>query len=232
MPGRSAGIPLKLRDGPLAVAHSVLTDAVRARLRLISVCVGGVLLAHGFSGGTLLDAHYLPAEQAFAREGLAVMQEDLPALAAQSAGTRTTRFAVRASEAGGPADVWIARGVVSPRGELAELRSLHNLTRTSSAEEGAPVLLDRWALVTRMIGADFVGFELFDLAGEAPTEQGVRERLQRGISNLQSTGAWSGIGRRSYNLRTKAQTLSVGHSAGHFVIRVDDLRIVIDPAME
>jgi hypothetical protein len=230
--GRSAGIPLKLRDGPLAIAHSVLTEAVRARLRLISVCVGGVLLAHGFSGGTLLDAHYQPAAQAFDREGLSLVPEDLPALAAQSAGTGTTRFAVRASEAGGPADVWIARAVVSPTGELAELRSLHNLTRTSSAEEGAPVLLNRWALVSRMIGSEFVGFELFDLAGEAPTEQGVRERLQRGISNLQSTGAWSGIGRRSYNLRTKARTLSVSHGTGNFVVTVDGLRILIDPAME
>jgi hypothetical protein len=229
---KSAGTPLKLREGPIAVAHSLLTETVVARLRLAFVCVAGVTLAHLVSDGTLLYPRFENAAHAFERAGLELDVSELPQIVAQAAAEGSSRFVVRASEPGAPADLWVAEAVVARDGQLAELGGLHNLTNTSSADETSPVRAGDWVLVARRIGDDYVGFELFDLTSEPPTEQGVRERLQRGITNLQMTGTWAGVGRRSYTLRTPGKQLEVGVVDGSFRVVVDGVPVRVDPAME
>jgi bacterioferritin len=69
---------------------------------------------------------------------------------------------------------------------------------TSSADEGQPFVHGRWALCARTIEGDVVGLELFDLVSEPPPQRGGLAKLQRGITNLQQTGRFRGIGKRTY----------------------------------
>ena len=201
------------------------------RARLIGICIVGLLLLQSVRGDVLWSG-YKPLPTALARYGLLVDAAEAEAVTAQRASGGRGSFIFRARSAGELGDVWVAEAVIAQSGQVADLSGLHNLTQTSSADEATPLLLEHWALFARKIERRVVGFELVDLQGEVPLERGALIKLQRGISNLQTTGHWSGVGRRSYLLAVPAKTFSIRREARTFVIEVDGARAVIDPSQE
>jgi hypothetical protein len=202
------------------------------RARLIGLCLAGLLLAHAIRGDVLASG-YEPLRNALERHGLGVDGAEKFSVLAQRKkhGGRQT-IILRAQAHGELGDVFLASAVVAKSGKVSDLRGLYNLTQTSSAEETTPVLLGHWALFARKIEGRVVGFELVDMLGEVPLERGALVKLQRGISNLQTTGSWRGVGRRSYLLAVPAQSFGIRREGRTFVVEVDGARAVIDPSQE
>ncbi|MDB4989688.1 MAG: hypothetical protein JWN04_4866 [Myxococcaceae bacterium] len=201
------------------------------RVRLVGICLLGLLLLQ-LIRGDVLGAGYQPLASALARHGLMADVSETFAVAAQRKSTGPQQLILRARTAGELGDVWLAEAVVAQSGKVSDLRGLHNLTQTSSADETTPVLLDHWALFARRIEGRVVGFELVDLQGEVPLERGALVKLQRGISNLQTTGGWRGVGRRSYLLAVPGKTFAIRREARSYAIDVDGAHAVIDPGQD
>jgi hypothetical protein len=199
-----------------------------ARARLLALCLLS-LLALQLLFGDVLFTGYRPLARALGVHGLIADAGEEKAVRAQRTGGDVTRIVLRAHAHGELGDVWIGEAVVSRAGQLAQLRRLHNLTQTSSADETTPVMLPPYAMFARRIQGNVVGFELLDLAGEAPLERGMLPQLQRGITNLQFTGSWRGIARRSYALAVPGKNFSLRREGRVYVIEVDGQRAVIDP---
>jgi hypothetical protein len=199
-----------------------------ARARLLALCAL-VLVALHLLRGDVLFSRYQPLSRALASHGLLADAGEEGAVRAQRSEEGATRIVLRAHPRGELGDVWIGEAVVSPRGQLAELQRLHNLTQTSSADETTPVMLPPYAMFARRIQGRVVGFELLDLAGEAPLERGPLAQLQRGITNLQFTGSWRGVARRSYALAVPGKAFTLRRDGRVFAIDVDGQHAVIDP---
>lgn len=208
-----------------------LGEQLSARARLVAVCVLGVLGVH-LLRGDLLASGYVPLDEALSRHHLRADSNQAASLTIQRRGRSPQPVVFRAFDTPDLGDVWLGEAVLSADGRIAALSDLHNLTRTSSADETTPLVMGRFALFSRAIEREVVGLELLDLSGEAPTGQGILARVQRGITNLQQTGRWSGVGRRSYALRTPAKRITTRAEGGRFVITLDGERVVIDPAIE
>jgi hypothetical protein len=204
---------------------------LNARLRLTLTTLVLLLLAQLLCGG-LLANRFEPLPRALRRLGLVTDKGQVANVLRQRRGRAKQVIVLHAREAHNLNDLYLGEAILCEDGRVAGLNDLHNLTRTSSADESAPLLHGRWALTTRRIEGEFVGFELFDLASEPPPERGGLAKLQRGVTNLQQTGRFKGVGKRTYTLATKAKTLAVSEDAGRFVIQVDGMRVVIDPALE
>jgi hypothetical protein len=198
---------------------------------LAALCVLGLLLLQ-WSRGDVLASSYEPFATALARYGLVAADSEQGRLVLQRRSSRTQPFVFRAQEGKGePGDLWIAQAVIARDGRVASLSGLHNLTRTSSADESSPVVMDGAVLFARSVDGEVVALEFLDLHGEAPSDQGVRARLQRAVTNLQQTGRWSGIGRRSYVLRSPAREVTITAREDRFQVLIDGLqRAEISPA--
>ena len=234
MEGSSAGSSFgsrRFRQGLSLLTQAAARPYVIARARIVFVSLLGLACAQALRGDVLARG-YEPFAAAVARHGLSVDTQTERSVLAQRKGEEAQLLIFHAHEPKNPGEVWIAEAIVGRDGRVAELSSLHNLTRTSSADEGAPELLGHWALSARKIEGEYVGLELFDLASEPPPERGGLAKLQRGITNLQQTGRFKGIGKRTYTLTTRARTLAITREAGRFVIAVDGARAVFDPALE
>ena len=213
------------------VASIGASPGLIVRLRLLVLTLGALFMVHAVRGD-LLGSRYEPLTHALTRHGLTASPSEAAAVGAQHRGSERQAVVFRARAAAELGDVWIADAVVSPSGQVAELSGLHNLTQTSSADELSPVMLDHWALITRRIEGRVAGFELLDLRGEAPLDRGWLPALQRGISNLQSTGSFHGIGRRSYALQVPARVAQVRIDGRVYALDIDGTRVVIDPIEE
>jgi len=208
-----------------------VNDQLAARLRLVLVCAIGVFAVQ-LLGGELHASGYVPLDEALARHSLRADASQAVSLSVQRQGRKPQSIVFRAFDTPDLGDVWRGEAVLSADGRLAALSGLHNLTRTSSADESTPLVMGRFALFSRTIEGQVIGLELLDLSGEARSNQGLLSRVQRGITNLQQTGSWSGIGRRSYALRTPARSIAMRTEGGRFVVELDGERTVIDPAIE
>lgn len=204
---------------------------VAARLRLLSVCLLGLALLQLLRGDILAQG-FEPLAVAARRHGLVLSGTDARRVLAQRGGRTPQALVFRAHEPHNLNDVWIAEAVLSRDGRVAALRDIHNLTRTSSADESEPLVSGRWVLCARSLEGAFVGLELFDLAAEPALERGALATLQRGISNLQHTGRFRGIGKRSYTLKTPTKRVQMVHERGRFMLDLDGALAVIDPAFE
>ncbi len=218
-------------DGFRWFVRTRVSPRLAIRLRLAVVCLLGLAAAQ-LVAGDLLASGYVPLNEALSRYALHTGPGEVASLRGQHRGRRSQLVVFRAFEQGGLGDVWLGQAVVASDGRLAALSGLHNLTRTSGADESTPLVAGRFALFSRTIQGEVVALEVLDLSGETPTGQGPLARFQRGISNLQQTGGWSGIGRRSYALRAPARRISARVEAGRFVLDLDGERAVIDPAIE
>jgi hypothetical protein len=206
-------------------------SAVTARLRLIAVCIAGLTLVH-MATGHLLASGYETLDEALAHHALQTDGEQSRTLSSQYRDEQPQLVLLRAKLAGEFFDVWLGEAVLSPDGRVAALGKLHNLTHTTSADESAPVLSGNAAIFARKLEGAYVGLELIDLSGERPSGQGFAARVRRGITNLQTTGQWSGVGRRSYTLKKPAKSMSVQLEGRTFAITVDGTRAVIDPVLK
>lgn len=116
----------------------------------------------------------------------------------------SARAIVRAAPAKGePADIFVVETRLSPEGVLLAVGSTYNLTETSSADEGRPVIRgERIAYVTRPLLAEVAPtVHVIDLSGQpaAATTGWTRlERLQNALTNAQATGQMRGIERRIF----------------------------------
>lgn len=227
-----AGRPERVRQwsaGAVALGKRLLAwPPLAARARLLALCLL-VLVALQLSVGEVLFSSYRSLPRALAPLGLVVDPGEDRAVRAQRTGSGPTRIVLRARAEGELGDVWIGEAVVSRSGQLAELSQLYNLTQTSSADETTPVMLPPYAMFARRIQGHVVGFEMLDLAGEAPLERGLLAQLQRGITNLQFTGSWRGVARRSYALRAPGASFALRREGRVFAVEVDGQRAVIDP---
>jgi hypothetical protein len=226
--------PASSTIAPPRFAALALRAPVAARLRLLAVCIGGLVLAHVLTGD-VLGSGYRALNDALAPHHLASDAQQAQALVAQRRGSDAQLVLFRARDTkqkGELFDVWLGEAVLASDGRVAALGNLHNLTRTASADETMPVLRGQAALFARKLDGEFVALELFTLAGEPKSEQGFAARLRRGVSNLQSTGQWAGVGRRSYTLKAPARALSIRADQSGYVVEVDRERAVIDPVLE
>ena len=201
-----------------------------ARLRLVAVCLAGLTVGH-MASGQLLASGYESLDEALGRHGLETDREQSRTLLSQRRGDEPQLVLLRARQAGELSDVWLGEGVIASDGRVAALGKLHNLTRTTSADETTPVLSGHAAMFARKLEGSFVGLELIDLSGERPSGQGFAARLRRGVSNLQATGQWSGVGRRSYTLKKPAKSVALKLEGRTFTVLVDGKRAVIDPVL-
>jgi hypothetical protein len=213
------------------VLELVDRPAVHARLRLTAMCVAGLVLLH-LVRGDVLASGYEPLERALARHGLSADRAEEGAVRLQRRGAGAQRVLLRARASGELGDVWVGEAVIGRSGRVSELGGLYNLTQTSGADETTPLLLDHWALFARRIRDEVVGFELLDLRGETPLRRGPLASFQRGVTNLQMTGAWSGVGRRSYTLAIPAKRFTMRSEGRVYVLEVDGVRALLDPLQE
>lgn len=195
------------------------------------MCVLGLVGVHLLTGD-LLASGYRSLADALGDHGLITDAEQARALVAQRRGDGPQLIVFRAKEPGELDDVWGAEAVVSQDGRVASLSKPHNLSRTASAEETVPLVLGHHALFARKLAGKYVALELLDLSGEPPTDRGVAARMRRGISNLQKTGQWAGVGRRSYTLKQPVEALSMRSEGRTFLVQVGTERAVLDPVLE
>lgn len=114
------------------------------------------------------------------------------------------RAIVRAAPAKGePDDIFVVETRLSPEGVLLSIGSAFNLTETSGADEGRPVIRgERVAYVARPLLAEVAPtVHVIDLSGQPPqaTAGWTRlERAQNAITNAQATGQLRGVVKRTF----------------------------------
>jgi hypothetical protein len=144
--------------------------------------------------------------------------------------TQRERAVVRANRQGEPADIFLVQTRHSPDGEMLELTGVYNLSETSAADERSLAVSGSraaWAIgqegtVHSVHYVDFTGEPRPEGPGWTPLA-----RLQNAITNLQQTGQFSGIRRRSFKLEPAAYKVVLGFSPGALVVDADSHRVRI-----
>lgn len=100
-------------------------------------------------------------------------------------------------------DVFAVRARLSPEGQLLDVGSVHNLTKSASADEGLPVV--RGSLVAYLVEIDGhpEAVQVLDLAGhdaKAKEELSRMQRWQTAIADWQATGQTRGVKRTVFAL--------------------------------
>lgn len=140
------------------------------------------------------------------------------------------RAVVRAHHDDDPYDIYIVETRLAPGGSLLELDAVYNLSDTSAADEQNLVVSDMraaWAIGTN----DTINSVQFaDFRGEPPPHGpgwNRARRLQNAITNLQETGEFDGIGRRSFKLEPAAYKVVLGFANGRLLIDADSHKISV-----
>jgi hypothetical protein len=152
----------------------------------------------------------------------------LPDQTPRGAVTRHERAVVLARRPGELTDVYLVYARRAPEGNLLEISSTFNLTDTSAADEqGLVVSGNRAAWAVTQDGKVHAVY-LADFSGEPrPTgrEWTLPLRAQNAITNLQDTGQWAGIGRRSFKLDPPASRVALGLTNDALLIDSDAHRV-------
>jgi hypothetical protein len=119
-------------------------------------------------------------------------------------------------------------------GAVLDLFHVTNLTRSSSAAEGALTRTGAHVAFTVRVGGSTEAVVVLDTRGEP--ERLTRAwpphaRAQNAITNLQETGRLRGFGRERYGFATPASSARLAADRGRFVVTLEPQasRIVIDP---
>ena len=127
-----------------------------------------------------------------------------------------------------PADVYLAKTRLSPEGRLLEVTDLINLSDTSAVDEEGLVVSGPRAAWT-IAGAGLVhSIQYADLRGEILPGQSAwsrLKRLQNAITNRQTHGQFSGIGRRSFKLDPPGKTTVLAFSYDALLIDANGQKI-------
>jgi hypothetical protein len=148
----------------------------------------------------------------------------LPDPTPRGAVTRHERAIALARRPGEPADIYLIDARRSPEGNLLELSHAWNITDTSAADEQTLVVNHERAAWTVAQGGKVFAVQLANLAGEPrPTGKDwtLLRRIQNGITNLQETGRYEGVGRRFFKLVPPADHVALGFTDHALVIDAD-----------
>lgn len=101
-----------------------------------------------------------------------------------------------------PTDIYLFEARMSPSGALLDLDGGYNLSDTTGADETVPIVVGdhvAYASNSGIEGAPSIVTILdFDAGTPAPKTWPLSARLQHGVTNLQATGRWKGIGRTRF----------------------------------
>lgn len=215
--------------------------ALAARWRLL-VALGVVCaaVAAGRMASRSANAGSHPASLALALrdDGLRVEPTAVAWLGRDEGPGRPRAALLLASERGSDErDVYYAEARPLRSGGVFDVSWVTNLTRSSGADETLLAVVPPYAAFATRTPVEGGGFSydaivVLDVSGEPSALTGDwswRERLQNGVTNLQETGRWSGIGRRRYDLEHPASRMAIGIENRQFVIQTEERRFIIDP---
>lgn len=134
------------------------------------------------------------------------------------------RAVVRAPSAEGPPVLYAVPTRLSPEGVLLDVGTPRRLTRSTGLEESVPAVSGERVATALSADGMALGVQLIDLGGEpAPEGPGwtALARVQNGLTNLQETGQWRGLGRRSVRLVPPSSGVSLAFERGSLVVRAE-----------
>jgi hypothetical protein len=169
---------------------------------------------------------------------------DTPPGAASAALGKTARALVRGHGRAEPADpmssddesfeIFLATARLSPEGHLLDIDEIHDLSHTSGADDGLPVVHGSLAAYVVTVNGHPQAVHVLDLAGREPHEYDELSRFQRfqvGVADLQATGQSSGVKRTVYALSPPPRTCDLAFTpAGVLEVKTDARTIAIDAA--
>ncbi|WP_437878936.1 hypothetical protein [Sorangium sp. So ce513] len=191
----------------------------RERIGIIVLCASAAVAMSPAVGGGARDRSTALAAELAARGITAapgdVAWVDPPRGELRPLGVRS-RAVARGAVRGEPTDLYLVDTRLSPEGVLLDVRSVHNLTETSGADESRPVLRgESLAYISRpLIEAASPTVHVLDLDGQRlprGADWTAIERIQHAITSWQATGRLRGIGRRTFAI----DMAPGGGDAGH-----------------
>ncbi len=155
---------------------------------------------------------------------------------------RQKERAVDAADVGAPSDkndtfdLFMVGARLSPEGHLLDLGDVHNLTRTSGADEGAPILRGNLAAYVVSVDGRPEAVHVLDLDGperRAYEELSRFQRFQVSVSDWQRTGQGKGVRRTVYALVPSPASASLAFRGdGTLEIKTEARSLVVDAAHE
>ena len=149
---------------------------------------------------------------------------------------------VDAADVGAPSDkndtfdLFMVDGRLSPEGHLLDLGDVHNLTRTSGADEGVPILEGNLAAYVVSVDGRPEAVHVLDLEGperRAYEELSRFQRFQVSVSDWQRTGQGKGVRRTVYALLPPPAQAELSLRAdGTLAIKTEARTLVVDAAHE
>ncbi len=157
-------------------------------------------------------------------------------------GREKERVSAAPAEMGAPSDkndtfdLFMVAARLSPEGHLLDVGDVHNLTRTSGADEGVPVLNGRLAAYVVALDGRPEAVHVIDLGGHEARDYEELTRFQRfqvGVADLQQTGQSRGVKRTVYALVPPPTRADLTFRAdGTLEIKTDTRSLVINPSRE
>ncbi len=146
------------------------------------------------------------------------------------------RALVRAAARGEPADLYLVATRLSPEGVLLDVGGTWNLTRSTDADETRPIRGGRdghLVAYASVVDGLVTAVHVLDLeGGRAMPDLNRLQRMQQGLTELQTTGQLSGVSHDSYVLDSAATQVHLTFAEGPFVrllVDADGHRFVVDP---
>ncbi len=126
---------------------------------------------------------------------------------------------------GDPSDLFLVETRLSPEGVLLGVGAAHNLTETTGADEGRPLVRgERLAYVARdLLEGSKVSVHVLDLAGRgaAPAEWTRLERAQNAITAYQQTGQLRGVVRHAVAIDPAPHEVAIALEDDALALRAD-----------
>ena len=133
-------------------------------------------------------------------------------------------------------DLFMVDGRLSPEGHLLDVGDVHNLTRTSGADEGVPILKGSLAAYVVSVDGRPEAVHVLDLEGaerRAYEELSRFQRFQVSVADWQRTGQGKGVRRTVFALVPPPTRAELAFRAdGALEIKTEARTLTVDPAHE